>query len=96
MNKATARMRPVREAIAELEREMDVRARCFARWVKDGKMTKVDAVDRYERHLSAIMALRELVHKDPNYADQTPAMQGRTDVCDAAGEAEPDLSDVPF
>lgn len=51
--------RPLDQAMAEVVRECQVRSRCFDRWVADGKMEAVDAVDRMERLLSALRYLRE-------------------------------------
>lgn len=57
----TALVRPTQrtsqEALAEVRRELDVRKRCFSRWVDDGKMSEMDAVDRYERMYSALVYL---------------------------------------
>lgn len=51
------RLRSLQEAIAELQRELDVRKRCFSRWVAEGKVSEIDAIDRYERLDSAISIL---------------------------------------
>ena len=45
--------RSIREAMSEVHRELCVRERCFDRWVTDGKMTDVDAQDRFDRMASA-------------------------------------------
>ena len=42
-------MRSVEEAISEVSRELQVRRRCYARWVLDGKLSNIDARDRLER-----------------------------------------------
>jgi hypothetical protein len=52
-------MRPIEEAVSELERELLVRKRCYGRWVDDGKLSRVDAIDRYARLQSALCYLRE-------------------------------------
>lgn len=54
--------RSIEEALSELEREKQVRMRCYDRWVEDGKLTSVDAVDRLDRLETAIHAL-ETVHE---------------------------------
>lgn len=46
--------RTIEEAISELQREMDTRKRILDRWVNEGKLSWVDAHDRFERHLSAL------------------------------------------
>lgn len=54
-------MRPLDEAISELSRELQVRERCYGRWISDGKMSRIDAVDRYARLQSALVYLKGLV-----------------------------------
>ena len=41
------------EALDDLERELNVRARCFDRWVAEGRMSSTDAKDRIERMATA-------------------------------------------
>lgn len=48
------------EALSELKRELQVRDRCYDRWVTDGRLTDVDARDRYERLASAVQFLQDL------------------------------------
>lgn len=57
-NTPEAPMRNIAEAISEVERELLVRKRCYGRWVDDGKMSRIDAVDRYARLQSALAYLR--------------------------------------
>lgn len=45
--------RSLAEAISEIEREANVRYKCFDKWVKDGKLSEVEARDRLERIISA-------------------------------------------
>lgn len=45
--------RSLKEALSEVHRELAVRERCFDRWVSDGKMTDIDAQDRFDRLASA-------------------------------------------
>ena len=47
------------EALSELEREAHVRIRCYDRWITEGRVSYVDARDRLERLLTAIMLIRE-------------------------------------
>lgn len=54
------RIRQVGEALAECIREMQVRERCYDRWVADGKMTDVDAQDRFDRLGSAVQILTDI------------------------------------
>ena len=50
--------RSLEEALSELERELQVRLRCYQRWIEDGKLSKTDARDRSERLESAIQLLK--------------------------------------
>lgn len=60
--------RSIEEALSELGREMQVRTRCFPRWVAEGRMSKVEACDRLERHEAAIQYLEQLRQADPKEA----------------------------
>lgn len=53
--------RGLEEAMSEIERELRVRERCFGRWVQDGKITRIDAVDRIERLTSAWLHLDKML-----------------------------------
>lgn len=53
--------RSAQEALAEVKRELDVRKRCFVRWVDDGKMSEVDAIDRYERLYTAAVVVEQYI-----------------------------------
>jgi hypothetical protein len=46
------------EAHAELERELQVRHRIFDKWVADGKMSYIDARDRYARLQKAVVIVK--------------------------------------
>lgn len=50
--------RSAEEALAEVEREIGIRQRCFDRWVSEGKLSIVDARDRMERLLAAARYIR--------------------------------------
>lgn len=52
-------MRTVAEAISECRRELQVRRRCFDRWVADGKLDQIEATDRTERLDAAIVFLED-------------------------------------
>jgi hypothetical protein len=45
--------RDAEQAVTEIERELQVRQRCYDRWIAEGKLTHVDATDRQERLLAA-------------------------------------------
>lgn len=49
--------RHIEEAIAELQREMDVRKRIFDNWVAAEKISWMDAHDRMERLMTALSLL---------------------------------------
>lgn len=44
-----SRERSYTECVAELEREIQVRKRCFERWIAEGKIDRCTATDRFER-----------------------------------------------
>lgn len=50
-------------AVAELVRELEVRRRIYDRWIKDGKLSFIDAKDRIERQMYAAYVLQELASK---------------------------------
>lgn len=52
-------MRAIEQAVSEVARELQVRQRCYPRWIQDGKMDQVDAIDRAERLEAALHYLRE-------------------------------------
>lgn len=54
------------ECVAELEREANIRIRCYDKWVAEGRVTKDDAVNRLERLLTSIRLLREGLAKAAN------------------------------
>ena len=51
-------MRSAPEALDELQREYNVRARCFPRWIKECRVSGTDAQDRIDRLATAIELLR--------------------------------------
>lgn len=62
--------RSLTEAIDEVFRELQVRKRCFPRWIEDGKISRTDAQDRIARQESALAYLETL-----KPADSTPAAE---------------------
>lgn len=58
VTKSARRPRSTEEALSELQREMQVREHCYDRWVSEGRLTRIDAVDRLDRLMTA-MALLE-------------------------------------
>lgn len=63
------------EAISELERELNVRKNCYDRWVKEGRLSKVDARDRLRRLELAVQILKQDLeaHQTDSPSDPTPA-----------------------
>lgn len=53
MSEMTPKLRPPHEAVDELEREMNVRLRCFPRWITEGRVSRTDAQDRLDRIFTA-------------------------------------------
>ena len=54
--------RTLQEACDEVEREFNVRERCFPKWVTEGRIGRTDAKDRLERLAAACYFLRALSH----------------------------------
>lgn len=52
--------RSLTEAIDEVFRELQVRKRCFPKWIDDGKISRTDAQDRIARQESALAYLESL------------------------------------
>lgn len=52
--------RSLTEAIDEVFRELQVRKRCFPRWIEDGKISRTDAQDRIARQEAALAYLEAL------------------------------------
>lgn len=62
MNKCN---RTLEEAQSEVERECEVRRRCFDRWISEGRLSRIDANDRLERMISANIFLKKLLTTAP-------------------------------
>jgi hypothetical protein len=54
------KIRNLEEALDEVQREYNVRARCFPRWISEGRMSRTDAQDRLDRLATAIEYLTKL------------------------------------
>jgi hypothetical protein len=55
----------VEAPLGEIQRERQVRERCYGRWVDEGKMSRIDAKDRMERIIQAEELLSLLLDKCP-------------------------------
>lgn len=53
--------RTLEEAQSEVERECEVRRRCFDKWIGEGRISRIDANDRLERMISANIFLKKLL-----------------------------------
>lgn len=53
--------RDVQQALDECRREYRVRARCFKRWIDDGRVATTDAQDRLDRLATACRLLEQLL-----------------------------------
>jgi hypothetical protein len=65
----------VEHAHAEVDREMQVRSRLYDKWLHDGKLSYVDAVDRYKRLLKALTVLQKVMDLEAAAADLEPEAQ---------------------
>lgn len=61
--------RPLQEAVDELTREYNVRARCFPRWVDEGRVSKTDAQDRLDRLWTGLVALEKQLLRTVDASD---------------------------
>jgi hypothetical protein len=43
----------IEPALGEVQRELQVRERCYKRWTEEGKMSRIDAKDRMSRQILA-------------------------------------------
>jgi hypothetical protein len=50
-------------ALDELEREQQVRSRCYGRWIEEKRISKTDAHDRGTRLDAAIFYLKEYLDR---------------------------------
>lgn len=62
--------RSPQEALDECERELNVRKRCFARWIADGRVSRTDAQDRLDRLGTAVKLLQDGISAPPPDAEQ--------------------------
>lgn len=56
--------RSLEEAQSEVERELNIRSRCFPRWIEDGRMNRIDAQDRLDRLATAQRVLKWLLEQE--------------------------------
>lgn len=61
---------PLPEALHECERELQVRQRCYPRWVKEGKLTQFEATERGNRLAAAIQWLQKMLDRSEAVAAQ--------------------------
>lgn len=54
-----SRVRAYEEAVAEVEREIAVRKRCYARWIGDGRLDSITAAERFERLKAALTFMQK-------------------------------------
>jgi|SRR6267378_7597646 len=61
--------RSLEAASSELERELQVRERCYKGWVADGKLSRIDATDRFNRLTVATLIFKKLLDMWPDPED---------------------------
>jgi hypothetical protein len=61
-------MRSIEEALSEVDRELEVRKRIYDGWVTQGKLSRIDAMDRLERLSAAKIYLKKLFDEQPKPA----------------------------
>lgn len=60
----TPKLSTPQAAVDEIERELNVRLRCFPRWVSEGRVSRTDAQDRIDRLHTAYELLKGAVAKE--------------------------------
>lgn len=65
-----ARQRSVTECVAELDRELGVRRRCYVKWLNEGKLSMRDAADRFECLQQSLELLKEMATNLGPMADE--------------------------
>lgn len=76
--------RPLQEAYDEISRELDLRRRCYPRWVPEGRLSATEAKDRLARLEAALAFLKQL-------GDLLPA-DDQTELVTSSG----DTTEKPF
>jgi hypothetical protein len=69
------RTRIIEEALSEIERELQLRERCFPRWIQEGRISKIDARDRLERQKYAKEILQSALDSMAKVADTASTEQ---------------------
>lgn len=64
-----SRTRSVDECKAELERELAIRHRCYRKWISDGKLSRSEAAERFERMATALTYLDTVTISSAGEAD---------------------------
>jgi hypothetical protein len=62
---ALLKQEDIEGALGEVQRELQVRERCYPRWVEEGKMSRIDAKDRMSRQIQAEELLSLLLTASP-------------------------------
>jgi hypothetical protein len=60
----TPKLSAPQAAVDELYRELQVRLRCFPRWIEEGRVSRTDAIDRIDRLNTALQLLKGVVEKE--------------------------------
>lgn len=56
-----SRPRTTDEAVAELERELGIRHRCYRKWIAQGTLSRTEAADRWDRMKHALHLLDKIL-----------------------------------
>lgn len=87
--RSLSKARGIVEAATELERELGVRSRCYAGWIQGGKISTIDAVDRYERMIACL----RWIEAQPAYRVALAA-ELQVDIDNAAIPTPPETKEV--
>lgn len=60
------------EALDEVTRELNVRTKCYDRWVSEGKMTQTEAQNRFDGMVTAAVILKTMIAGLPRSEAEKP------------------------
>jgi len=73
-------------ALDELERELNVRMRCFDKWISEGRMSGTDARDRVSRLMGAILIIKRCAAYDPSAFTMPSQVTSSGDLSESAAD----------
>lgn len=74
-------MTDLEKALCELERELNIRKKCYPRWIADGRMTKWEAIQRMEGFQIAYDIVAKLHGAEQALPEGTATEERPSDLC---------------